>query len=301
LSFQGDPLDFLSCIGILVAFLVRRDVSKSDEQRNGIRMKLKCMQLAGLAPGRSVAKDIAVGTSAIRVTARQKPHQLFMLRQLAIAGAVLLCLLFAASQSYSERVSGPDERTALELSALGKQGDTIARARDYTLDILQHENSCTAWFKETDPESAEVFRSLHFELDENGPSLAYIRRDSERGLLVKQPWAAKSMEAGGRNSIILLNAGGAFFNRSSILMQIYPGEILARPMGNRPLEVSSYSGNTPEVQITILLHELGHIVGRLPEDGDSWDGHSSRNSAEVLRHCKAAIQATTHRNLRSSN
>ncbi len=38
--------------------------------------------------------------------------------------------------------------------------------------------------------------------------------------------------------------------------------MLLQPGGNRLLVVSSYAGNTPEAQITILLHELGHIIGR---------------------------------------
>jgi len=68
-----------------------------------------------------------------------------------------------------------------------------------------------------------------------------------------------------------LNANGPFFNRTSVVMQLDPRGMPARPDGNRLLTVSSYEGNTPEAQITILLHELGHIIGRLPEDGDSLD------------------------------
>lgn len=52
----------------------------------------------------------------------------------------------------------------LELSAPGTRGDTIARARDQAIDILQNGNACAAWFQEADPDPAEVFRSLHFEL-----------------------------------------------------------------------------------------------------------------------------------------
>jgi len=52
------------------------------------------------------------------------------------------------------------------------------------------------------------------------------------------------------------------------------------------LTISSYNGNTPEVQITILLHELGHIIGRLPEDD-----RSIRNTSEMSRHCKSETRA----------
>jgi hypothetical protein len=119
-------------------------------------------------------------------------------------------------------------------------------------------------------------------------------RDQERGLLFKHPWAAKSTQYGGAKSTILVNANGPFFTRTAIVMQLDSKGWPARPDGMRLLTVSSYQGNTPEAQITILLHELGHVIGRLPEDADSWDGQSSRNTSEVLRHCKAEIHAAAH-------
>ena len=76
--------------------------------------------------------------------------------------------------------------------------------------------------------------------------------------------------------------------------------MLLQPGGNRLLVVSSYAGNTPEAQITILLHELGHIIGRLPADDDSWDGRSLRNTSEVSRHCKSETRAAAHNSPRGS-
>jgi hypothetical protein len=235
------------------------------------------------------------------VTGWRKRHQLFVLRQRVIAAVALSCVLFAPSLSYAERTSNNDDRVVLELSALGKQGDTIARAREQVLEILQNGNACTAWFQEADPDPAEVFRSLQFELDERDPSYVYGKRDGEGGQLFKHPWGARSFENGGRNSIIQLNANGPFFNRTSRVMQMDRGGMLARPGGYRSLVISSYNGNTPEAQITILLHELGHIIGLLPEDGDSWDGRSSRNTSEVLRYCKTETRAAAHNSPRGSN
>ena len=60
----------------------------------------------------------------------------------------------------------------------------------------------------------------------------------------------------------------------------------------RYLLVGSYYGNTLAAQITILLHELGHVVGRLPEEFDELSGQSGRNTAEVLHFCRAEIKAT---------
>jgi predicted Zn-dependent protease len=72
------------------------------------------------------------------------------------------------------------------------------------------------------------------------------------------------------------------------------------PRGNLTLTISTYNGDTPEAQITILLHELGHIIGRLPEDDESWDGRSLRNTAEVSRHCKIETRAAAHNGSRGS-
>jgi hypothetical protein len=142
---------------------------------------------------------------------------------------------------------------------------------------------------------------LRFELEEKGPSFVYGRRDRKRGQLFKQPWVARSYEFGGRNSVVQLNANGAFFSRTSLIMESASGGELSRPSSTHVLTVSSYSGNTSEAQITILLHELGHIIGRLPVDNDSWDGQSSRNTLEVSRHCKTETHAAVHTSTRGGN
>lgn len=193
-----------------------------------------------------------------------------------------------------EGTSSQNDQVALELLALGKNGDTIARARRQVLEILQQGNACAAWFQKADPDPADVFRSLHYELEVSEPSYIYGIKDSKRGQLYRHPWGARSMENSGRDSIILLNANGPFFNLASLVMERNPKGMVALPSGYRLLMVSSYKGNTPAAQITILLHELGHITGRLPVDDDSWDGSSSRNTAEMLRHCKSEIHGLTH-------
>lgn len=227
--------------------------------------------------------------------------QSFLFLRRWIAAVVLSLVLFAPGRSHSERAPSRDEdRVSLELSAIGKQGETIARAREQVLEILQDENGCAVWFQEADPDVTEVFRSLHFELETKGPSYVYGKRDNKRGQLFKHPWAARSIENGGRDATVQLNANGPFFNHTSRIMQLNPGRVFMEPGGNFPLTVSSYSGDTPKAQITILLHELGHIIGRLPEDDDSWDGRSSRNTSEVVQHCKTEIRAAAHDSPRGS-
>ncbi len=217
-----------------------------------------------------------------------------------IAASALACALLVPSSCYSQNNSINDDRVVLELSALGKRGDTIIRAREQVLDILQNDNACAAWFHEADPDPAELFRSLHFELELEGTSYVYDMIDTKRGHLFKHPWAARSMQNAGQNSTIVLNANGPFFNRTSVVMQLDPRGMLPRPGGLRLLTTSSYEGNTPEAQITILLHELGHIIGRLPEDDDSWDGQSSRNTSEVHRHCKNETRAAARNSPKGS-
>jgi hypothetical protein len=247
----------------------------------------------GMEVARCIRTQSVTRTSGNCVTAMRKRHQSFVLRRRLIA-AVLSCVLFASSQSYSECAPIHEEGVALELSTLGKQGDTIARARGQALEILQYGNACPAWFQEADPDATEVFRSLHFAMEMRGPSFVYGIRDGHGGQSFKHPWAARSTQYGGSNSTIVLNTNGPFFTRTAIVMQLDSKGWPARPDGMRLLTVSSYQGNTPEAQITILLHELGHVIGRLPEDADSWDGQSSRNTSELLRHCKTEIHAAAH-------
>jgi hypothetical protein len=187
-----------------------------------------------------------------------------------------------------------DDSVMRELSGLGKYGDTIARARSQVLEILRPGNACSAWFQEADHDPFDVFRSLHFELQVSEPPYIYGMRDSQRRQLFKHPWGARSIENDGRNSTIELNVKGPFFSRASLVMQQGPTGMAERASGYRLLLIASYCGNTPKAQVTILLHEWGHIIGRLPEDDDSWDGRSSRNTSEVWRHCKTRINAITH-------
>jgi hypothetical protein len=108
---------------------------------------------------------------------------------------------------------------------------------------------------------------------------------------VKHPYAARALENAGGNSIVVLNAKGAFFVPVAVVLQQEDMSDLFHASGWRYLLVGSYRGGTLAAQITILLHELGHVVGRLPEDSDELSGQSERNTAAVLRFCRAQIKA----------
>jgi hypothetical protein len=188
-----------------------------------------------------------------------------------------------------------EERVQMQLLAMGRRGDIIARVRDQVLEILQTRNACTAWYQEVDADPAATFRSLEFVLEEKAPPYVYSMREGRDAQRFKHPWVASSIENAGRNSTIRLNANGAFFNRSSQVFEQAGDGGLPRLGGVHTLLVDSYSGATTAAQLTTMLHELGHIVGRIPEDSDSWDGQSARNTAEVLRYCRPEIKANTGR------
>jgi len=184
-----------------------------------------------------------------------------------------------------------EQRIQMQLLAMGKRGETIARIREQVTEILQNRNACSAWYQGVDADPAGTFRSLEFVLDTNGPPYVHGIRDSRDVIQFKHPYVASAKENAGRNSAIRLNANGAFFNHSSSVIEEPPDGGPARPIGIRTLRVDSYPGDTPEAQLTAMLHELGHIVGRIPEDSDSLDGQSARNTAEVLRYCRPEIRA----------
>ena len=209
--------------------------------------------------------------------------------------ATFLCLLLAPNSTFAQSKIISDDAISRELSAMGRRGNEVARARAEVLEILSEDNACSAWFRETEPDAAEVFQSLHFIVEDDRPAMVYARWDPRNGMLYKQPWAARSTQNSGRDAVIELNANGAFFLISSPLLHSTDTfEIAARRGSTFPLAIDVYRGDSPGAQITTLLHELGHVTGRLPEDSDSWDRKSFRNTVEVTRHCRAAMKTAMH-------
>jgi len=195
---------------------------------------------------------------------------------------------------------GQEERIEKQLLALGRQGETIQRARDQVLTILEAENGCAAWFQEADPDPAGTFRSVDFALEENGPSYVYAVKEVGKEEIFKHPHVASSWQNAGRNATIRLNANGAFFKRTSFVLKQDRKAGPLQPGGMHMLRVGSFPGSSAPAQVTALLHEFGHIVGRLPEDDDSWNGQSRRNTDEVLRHCRPEIRSIAKKPPRQS-
>jgi hypothetical protein len=191
--------------------------------------------------------------------------------------------------------------TLRELTSMGARGNLIAQSRDLTLDILQGQNACSAWFQEVEPAVSEIFGSLHYELDKTGRADIFSLRDDDGETLYKDPWGAMTNENAGRDATVRINTNGAFFNRMSRVTRLSVSGVPASRDTWHFLTIASFLGDTAEARITIMLHELGHIVGRIPEDDDSWGGQSTRNTREVLRHCKGEIHFVAHRDSRPRN
>jgi hypothetical protein len=178
-----------------------------------------------------------------------------------------------------------------ELSLLGKAGARIAQARAETVQILQAENACTAWFRTKEAAPADIFRSLRYSIDRRGPQ-EISEWETESALFIwHQPYVAHTTQDSGPNTEITINANGAFFRTLGKVKRI-PLEGGPLQLGEwRRLSVGPYGGNTLQGQVVTLLHEFGHIIDLLPPDADNLDGKSVRNTDEVLQHCKIEIEA----------
>jgi hypothetical protein len=209
--------------------------------------------------------------------------------------AVFVCAAFVCDDAFAQNHAiFQQDPVRAQLLAIGKPGLTISLARERVIEILESENSCSAWFQRVDPNAAATFASLKFTIDANGPQYIFGWRSDSGQLLFKQPYSARALENTGRNSVVTLNANGPFFTRTTSVLQMEIPGSSPRPAGWRILQVGSYPGNTLAAQMTTLLHEFGHVVGRIPDDSDELSGQSGRNTAEVLHFCRAQIRGTEH-------
>jgi hypothetical protein len=187
--------------------------------------------------------------------------------------------------------NGTEDAISLELSALGKAGVKIARAREEVLHILRSPNACTEWFETKETSAAATFQSLHFLLDWHGPEDIFDSMGEESMVIRRQPYVARATQDGGAHTRITINANGAFYRPQGQLLKIGREAGPARSKGTGLLTVGTYIGDTLPAQIATLLHEFGHVIDLLPEDADNLDGKSVRNTDEVLRHCRSEIES----------
>jgi len=202
----------------------------------------------------------------------------------------LMSTAFLVQPANSQPLHRDGGATHFVPASTDRRMDTVQHARGQVLALLQDENGCSAWFREANDDPAGVFQSLQFKIEKEENPYVLREVDSYGGERYKQPWVARAWEWGGRNSTVTINSNGAFFHHVSPVAELGSGGGIIRYSGFRTLTIGPFKGQTSEAQITALLHELGHITARLPLDGDSWDGQSSKNTEEVLRHCKNDIR-----------
>ena len=186
-----------------------------------------------------------------------------------------------------------------ELLSAGPEGLTMAAARQEVLQILREGSACSAWFAQGEEEPAIKFATLHLRADPGGEATIVADDSDGHGLLLREPYVARSQENVGRGSTITLNAHGAFFHLHA------PAQLSTRAMishfQSTPglLRVSSYLGGSLKAQITTLLHEYAHVVGLLPIDSGLPGSAqlSTENTEVVLRHCRKQIEASPNRTI----
>ncbi|HYL63582.1 MAG TPA: hypothetical protein VE077_13270 [Candidatus Methylomirabilis sp.] len=185
--------------------------------------------------------------------------------------------------------SEPVDEAPAPFFAPGKEGSKISEAREDVLEILGSPNACTEWFESKDPQPARTFQTLAVEVDRQGPQSIFETSRNDGMRIFRQPYVARTTQDGGPFSAITINASGAFYYSQLKVMRTGGdgGPYLVDGLGQ--LTVGSYSGDTLAARIVTLLHELGHVIDLLPQDGDDLNGSSIRNTNEVLRHCGAAV------------
>ncbi len=188
----------------------------------------------------------------------------------------------------------PKDRVPDELAAMGKTGQKILRARDRVLEILQTENTCSAWLREKDANPAATFRTLDYAVDRRGETFVHAWKDMGAQYF-RDPYVARVGQDTGAYATITLNAGGAFFQTQATALlgskDGGPFEI----SGPRLMNIGPYPGDSISGQTLALLHEFGHVLNLLPVDFNNEDGKSVQNTAEVLRFCQAEIESKARR------
>lgn len=195
-----------------------------------------------------------------------------------------------AARCAMPNVLAPANQAHPTFYARGPQGTLIERAREHAVQILSSQNACSAWFREADPDAVAVLESLEYVL-RDGPKYVQAYRMDSGETLLRHPYSALTDEGAGRGATVVLNRNGAFFVAATDVFQTqnrnWPGHL----MGRRSLTVGNFTGGTLPAQITTLLHELAHIVGRIPDDSDDSTLQSPENTERVLYNCRNAIKS----------
>ena len=217
--------------------------------------------------------------------------------RLAAAALSALCFALFTCSANSQNRFAAARLKPFDGGKADALGLIVQQARQRAIEILQAQNSCSAWFREADPDAPAVFESLEFVLDD-GPKYVLAFKSDTGETLLKHPYSGATQEDGGNNTIVVLNVNGPFFVRVADILERPSTGGLTRYAGRRVLRVGSFAGNTLPAQMTTLLHELGHAIGRIPDDSDEKKGLSAENTDRVLRACRSAIKESERQHRR---
>src|SRR6266403_2908970 len=187
------------------------------------------------------------------------------------------------------------ELAETNLEAMGKDGQKILRARERVLEILQTENACSAWFRGKDSNPDATFRTLSFTVDRKGEDFVLESRNPGDMTIFRNPYVARVFQGDGSYATITINLRGAFFSPMARVVEVQKEGGPWSLRGTRVLGVGPYAGDSMRAQILALLHEFGHLVDLLPTDEGDQDGKSVQNTSEVLRFCRAEVEAKAKR------
>ena len=167
------------------------------------------------------------------------------------------------------------------------------------IEILQSQNSCSAWFQEVDSNAASTFASLKFVIEASGPREVVGLRSHSGEMLLKHPYCARALENAGGNSVVFLNPNGAFFVHSAVVLTQISKAGLYRPSGWRYLLVGSVPRRHARRTNNYSPPRIGACGWPSPRRfGDELSGQSGRNTAEVLHYCRDQIKAASRSSLR---
>jgi hypothetical protein len=188
-----------------------------------------------------------------------------------------------------------DDAVAEELRKMAKPGHKILNARQRILEILESQNACSGWYKLREPDPAATFRTISYALDNQGEEFVHETKGNLSETVYRNPYVARVVQDAGAGATITLNLHGAFFRFVGPTLSHAKEGGTSRLGGVRTLGVGPYPGDSLKAQILTLLHEFGHVLGILPIDYNNVDGKSMQNSIEVLRYCRAEIEAPAKR------
>jgi hypothetical protein len=192
----------------------------------------------------------------------------------------------------------PDKRPDLAPGAIPQaspeEAALIMRARSTVLNILQSENSCSAWLQRTRPDVAKMFASLTYAVERTG-SAHVITEIGIRGTWIEHgPYIASTFQDSGPGTTITINANGAFFRDRSEIFKIEWEHGLPLATGKwKIIHAGPFQGGTLPAQAIVYLHELAHVIGAIPVDGPSPAllNRSQENTDEIVHYCKGAVKA----------